>query len=210
MTSHPTIDVLHVYAETTNEDATQKVKAYTEVSTTEDKDDVLVDGAAKEAVKERGAHTAALRQLEQNRQPDGKQMQNEVHKEVTSLMENGVELHEDNHCSMDDHMKTGLCFFEHVTGRPMSNENLTSDSLVQTDERLSLAVHNAKNKVLTPPKGDNGMIMIQKPQRSQRESRWKSPLQNHFVADGAVKVQSKEKWINASQWDLKLLPRDEG
>ncbi|ROL48833.1 hypothetical protein DPX16_22352 [Anabarilius grahami] len=33
--------------------------------------------------------------------------------------------------------------------RPMPNENLTSDSLVQTDERLSLAVHNAKDKVDT-------------------------------------------------------------
>lgn len=199
-----------MYANKTNEDPIPKVKAYTEVSTTEAKDDVLVDGAAKQAVKERGAHTAALRQLEQDRQPDSKQMQNEVHKEKTPLMENGVELHEDNQCSEDDHRKTGLSVFEHVTGRPMPNENLTSDSLVQTDERLSLAVHNAKDKVLTPPKGGHGRVTIKKTQRSMKESRWKSPRQDLLVADGAVKVQRKEKWIDVSQWDLKHLPRDEG
>lgn len=180
-----------MYANKTNEDPIPKVKAYTEVSTTEAKDNVLVEGTAKQAVKERGAHTAALRQLEQDRQPDSKQMQNEVHKEEkTSLMENGVELHEDDQCSENDHRKTGL-YFEHVTGRPMPNENLTSDSLVQTNERLSLAVHNVKDKVL-------------------KESRWKSQRQDLLVADGAVKVQRKEKWIDVSQWDLKHLPRDEG
>jgi len=39
---------------------TSPLKAYTEVSTTEAKDDVLVDDAAKQAVKERGARTVGL------------------------------------------------------------------------------------------------------------------------------------------------------
>ncbi len=42
----------------------------------------------------------------------------------------------------ENHKENGLCPFEH--GRPMSNENLTSDSLVQTDERLSLAMLRIK------------------------------------------------------------------
>jgi len=39
---------------------TSPLRAYTEVSTTEAKDDVLVDDAAKQAVKERGARTVGL------------------------------------------------------------------------------------------------------------------------------------------------------
>ncbi|KAI2646917.1 Altered inheritance of mitochondria protein 44 [Labeo rohita] len=49
--------------------------------------------------------------------------------------------------------------------RPMSNENPTSDSLVQSDERLSLAIHNAKNQVLIPPKGAHGVPAFQRMSR---------------------------------------------
>ncbi|KAI2667402.1 Gag polyprotein [Labeo rohita] len=116
-TSHPKAYGLHVYVNKTSEDTIEKGKAYTETSTTEAKDDVLEGSAAKQAVKERGPHTAALRQLKLHRQQDS---------------------------------------------QPMSSENPTSDSLVQTDERLSLAVHNAKNHVLTPPKRDHGVPAFQR------------------------------------------------
>jgi len=55
-TSHPTTDGLHVYAKMTNEDTTPKVKAFTEVSTTEAKDVDLVKCAAIQAVKEKHIH----------------------------------------------------------------------------------------------------------------------------------------------------------
>lgn len=45
-----------MYASKTNENTIQKGKAYTEVSTTEAKDNVVVGGAVKLAVKERGPH----------------------------------------------------------------------------------------------------------------------------------------------------------
>ena len=160
-----------MYAKMTNKDTTPKVKAYTEVSTTEAKDDVLVEGAVIQAVKERGAHTAALRQLQQVL--PCKLIQNEAsRKQMQSVMEAETKLHNDKQCSKDDHKEIGLCPFEHVTGRPMSNENLTSDSIAQTDERLSLVGHNAKNQF--------------SPLESRRES-----LHDLMVTDEAVKVQRK-------------------
>jgi len=60
-------------------------------------------------------------------------------KQSSLLMEDGKKLHDDNNqCIKENHKENGLCLFEHVTGQPMSNENLTSDSLVQTDERLRI------------------------------------------------------------------------
>lgn len=85
MTSHPKADGLHVYAN-------KKGKAYTETSTTEAKDDVLVGSAAKQAVKERGEHAAALRQLQQESQTvlHSKQIQIELSRKQSSLlMEDG-------------------------------------------------------------------------------------------------------------------------
>lgn len=179
-----------MYAKMTNENTTPKVKAYTEVSTTEAKDDVLVEGAVIQAVKERGAHTAALRQLQQVL--PCKLIQNEAsRKQMQSVTEAETKLHNDKQCSKDDHKEIGLCPFEHVTGRPMSNENLTSDSLAQTDERLSLVGHNAKNQF--------------SPLESRRES-----LHDLMVTDEAVKVQRKDEWTDVSHWDLKHMPRDEG
>ncbi|RXN14485.1 CLIP-associating 2 isoform X20 [Labeo rohita] len=88
-------------------------------------------------------------------------MQNKERKGVSSLIEIGVELQDENQCEGNHKEATRiLCPFEHVQGQPMSNENPTSDSLVQTDERLSLVVHNAKNHVLTPPKRDHGMVKV--------------------------------------------------
>ncbi|KAL1247035.1 hypothetical protein QQF64_034471 [Cirrhinus molitorella] len=52
-TPHPKTDGVHVYANKISEDTMQKEEAYTETSTTEAKDDVLVSSAAQ-AVKERG------------------------------------------------------------------------------------------------------------------------------------------------------------
>ncbi|KAI2666542.1 Archaeal Lon protease [Labeo rohita] len=158
-TSHPKAYGLHVYVNKTSEDTIEKGKAYTETSTTEAKDDVLEGSAAKQAVKERGPHTVASRQIKLHRQQDSKQMQNEECK-VSSLIEIGAELQDDNQCSEGNHKEATriLCPFEHVQGQPMSNENPTSDSLVQMDERLSLAVHNAKNQVLTPSKGAHGIV----------------------------------------------------
>ncbi|KAL0149698.1 hypothetical protein M9458_054981 [Cirrhinus mrigala] len=83
VTSHTKADGLHVYANKTN--------------------DVLEGSAANQAVKERGPHTAALRQLKLHRQQDNKQMQNEEHKEVFSLIEIRVELQDDNQCSEGNH-----------------------------------------------------------------------------------------------------------
>lgn len=182
----------------------KKGKAYTETSTTEAKDDVLEGSAAKQAVKERGPHTAALRQLKLHRQEDSKQMQNEE-QEVSSLIKIGVELQDDNQCNAGNHKEATriLCPFEHVQGQPMSTENPTSDSLVQT-KRLSLAVHNAKNHVLTPPKRDHGMVKNQKTHMLQQESRWQRPLEDLLVTDSAVKVQGNNEWIDVN------LPRDEG
>ncbi|KAI2666927.1 Transposon Tf2-6 polyprotein [Labeo rohita] len=136
-TSHPKAYGLHVYVNKTSEDTIEKGKAYTETSTTEAKDDVLEGSAAKQAVKERGPHTAALRQLKLHRQQNSKQMQNKERKDVSSLIEIGVELQDENQCSEGNHKEATriLCPFEHVQGQPMSNENPTSDSLVQTDER---------------------------------------------------------------------------
>ncbi|KAL0153961.1 hypothetical protein M9458_050718 [Cirrhinus mrigala] len=205
-TSHPKAYGLHVYVNKTSEETIEKGKAYTETSTTEAKDDVLEGSAAKQAVKERGPHTAALRQLKLHRQQDSKQMQNEEHKEVSSLIKIGVELQDENQCSEGNHKEATriLCPFEHVQGQPMSNENPTSDSLVQTDERLSLAVHSAKNQVLTPPKRDHGMVKIQKTHMSQQESRWQRSLEDLLVTDAAVKEQGNNEWIDVN------LPRDEG
>lgn len=178
-----------MYAKMTNEDTTPKVKAYTEVSTTEAKDDVQVEGAAIQAVKERGAHTAALRQLQLL---PCKLIPDEApRKQMPSVMEAKTKLHNDKQCSKDDHKEIGLCPFEHVIGRPLSKENLTSDSLAQTDERLSLVEHNAKNPFSSL--------------ESKRDS-----LQDLMVTDEAVKVQRKDEWTDVSQWDLKHLPRDEG
>lgn len=204
MTSHPKADGLHVYAN-------KKGKAYTETSTTEAKDDVLVGSAAKQAVKERGEHAAALRQLQQESQTvlHSKQIQIELSRKQSSLlMEDGKKLHDDNQCIKENHKENGLCLFEHVTGQPMSNENLTSDSLVQTDERLSLAVHNAKNQVLAPPKGGHGIVpnkwvKIQKTDVSQ-EYRWERPTEDLLVSDAAVKALGNNEWIDVN------LPRDEG
>ncbi|KAI2666669.1 Gag polyprotein [Labeo rohita] len=205
-TSHPKAYGLHVYVNKTREDTIEKGKAYTETSATEAKDDVLEGSAANQAVKERGPHTVALRQLKPHRQQGSKQMQNEECKEVSSLIEIGVEQQDDNQGSEGNHKEATriLCPSEHVQGQPMSNENPTSDSLVQNDERLSLAVHSAKNQVLTSPKRDHGMVKTQKTHMSQQESRWQRPLEDHLVTDAAVKVQGNNEWIDVN------LPRDEG
>lgn len=193
MTSYPKADGLH------------------ETSTTEATEDVLVDSAAKQAVKERGKHAAALRQLQQNSQNvlHSKQIQIELARKQSSLLMEDVKKHDDNRCLKENHKENGLCPFEHVTGRPMSTENLTSDSLVQTDERLSLAVHNAKNQVLAPPKGSHGLVpnkwvKIKKTDVSQQEYRWERPIEDLLVTDTAVKAQGNNEWIDVN------LPRDEG
>ncbi len=90
-----------MYENKTSEDTIQKEKEYTETSTTEAKDDVLVGSAAKQAVKERGEHTAALRQIQQDAQTvlHSKQIQTEVSRKQSSmLMEDGAKLHDDNQC----------------------------------------------------------------------------------------------------------------
>ncbi len=59
---------------TTKEDMTLKAKTYTEVSIAKAKDEVLIDGATKQAAKERGAVKVELRKLEQDRQQYSKQI----------------------------------------------------------------------------------------------------------------------------------------
>jgi len=54
-------------------------------------------------------------------------------KQMPSVMEAKTKLHNDKQYSKDNLKEIGLCPFEHVTGRPMSKENLTSDSLAQTE-----------------------------------------------------------------------------
>lgn len=200
MTSFPEADELNVYANS-------KIKADTEVSTDEDKFDVLVDGVAKQAVKERGEHTAALRQLQQDHRSvlDRKQTANE-NSTKEMLMDGAIELHDGNQCSTDGNR---LCPFEHALSQPMSTENLTSDSLVQNKARLSLAVHEDNNKVLSPLKRGHSLeprkwIKIRQPQILPLKSRCQSSHEKVLVSDSINKVQGLDEWINVS------LPRDEG
>lgn len=200
VTSFPEADELNVYAN-------KKVKGCIEVSTGKNKFDVLVDDVAKQAVKERGEHTAALRQLRQDQQSvlDRKQTAKENStKEI--LMDDTIKLHDGNQCSTDGNK---LCPFEHVPSKPMSTENLTSDSLVQNEVRLSQAVHEDNDQVLSPLKRGHSLVpskwvQTQKPQRLSLKSRWESPLEDVLVSDSIIDLQGLDEWINVS------LPRDEG
>ncbi len=120
-----------MYASKTNENTIQKGKAYTEVSTTEAKDNVVVGGAVKLAVKERGPHRAALRQVQHDAQTvfDSKQIQSKApKKQLSLLMEDETKLHVDNQCSKDNHKENGLCPSEHVTGWPIPAKKKTIEA----------------------------------------------------------------------------------
>lgn len=77
-----------MYASKTNENTIQKGKAYTEISTTEAKDNVIVGGAVKLAIKERRPHRAALRQVQQDAQTvfDSKQIQSKAPKKTIVIV----------------------------------------------------------------------------------------------------------------------------
>lgn len=122
---------------------------------------------------------------------------------------------------------TGLSPFEIITGRPMSlpgtidlrkaDVHLTSDTLVQYCENLSLAVQSAEKQVRDawepPPEGGHSIIpgqwvMIHKPQRLPLESRWEGPFQVVLITNAAVKVAGKSKWIHVNHCKLTNIHRE--